>query len=80
GDRVSDEITREMMDPRFGYPIIINIAAVWMIVVNPLTKFALCSRPLNVAIEGFLGWAPSMAPATPPTPPPRARRQSVVDH
>ncbi|KAL1412488.1 hypothetical protein Q8F55_000233 [Vanrija albida] len=80
GDRVSDEITREMMDPRFGYPVLINIAAVWMIVVNPLTKFALCSRPLNVAIEGFLGWAPSLAPATPPTPPPRVRRQSVVDH
>ncbi|TXT12948.1 hypothetical protein VHUM_01349 [Vanrija humicola] len=80
GDRVSDEITREMMDPRYGYPLMINMVAVWMIVVNPLTKFALCSRPLNVAIEGFLGWAPSLAPVTPPTPPPRARRQSVVDH
>lgn len=61
GDVVSDEITREMLDPYYGYPRALNVVAVWMIVVTPLTKFGLCSRPLNVAVEGFLNLAPAPA-------------------
>lgn len=61
GDIVSDEITREMLDPYYGYPRALNMIAVWMIVVTPLTKFGLCSRPLNVAVEGFLNLAPAAA-------------------
>lgn len=61
GDVVSDEITREMLDPYYGYPRALNMVAVWMIVVTPLTKFGLCSRPLNVAVEGFLNLAPAPA-------------------
>lgn len=61
GDVVSDEITREMLSPFYGYPRALNMVAVWMIVVTPLTKFGLCSRPLNVAVEGFLNLAPAPA-------------------
>lgn len=61
GDVVSDEITRELLDPFYGYPRALNMFAVWMIVVTPLTKFGLCSRPLNVAVEGFLALAPAPA-------------------
>lgn len=75
GDTVSDEITRDLMKPKYGYPVLLNLFAVWMIVVNPLTKFGLCSRPLNVAVEGFLNLAPAPRPALPP---PRNRRLSVT--
>lgn len=74
GDTVSDEITRDLMLPLYNYPSILNLCAVWMIVVNPLTKFGLCSRPLNIAVEGFLGLAPN-----PGVHPPRDRRRSIVE-
>lgn len=74
GDTVSDQITRNLMDPQYRYPAILNLFAVWMIVFNPLTKFGLCSRPLNIAVEGFLGLAPN-----PGVHPPRDRRRSIVE-
>lgn len=75
GDTVSDEITRDLMKPKYGYPVLLNLFAVWMIVVNPLTKFGLCSRPLNVAVEGFLNLAPAPRPTVPTL---NQRRQSVT--
>lgn len=75
GDTVSDEITRDLMKPKYGYPVALNLFAVWMIVVNPLTKFGLCSRPLNVAVEGFLNLAPAPRPIVPPQ---HHRRMSVT--
>lgn len=62
GDNVSDEISKDLMNPKYGYPPTLNIIALWMIVLVPLTKYGLTSRPLNVAVEAFLGLAP--APAT----------------
>ncbi|GMK56402.1 hypothetical protein CspeluHIS016_0302420 [Cutaneotrichosporon spelunceum] len=59
GDNVSDEISKDMMDPKMGYPETINHVALWMIVLVPLTKYGLTSRPLHVACEGFLGIAPA---------------------
>ncbi|RSH87168.1 hypothetical protein EHS25_003659 [Saitozyma podzolica] len=61
GNSVSDEITRDLMQDKYGYPRWLNLFATWMIVVNPLTKFGLCSRPLNVTIESLLGISPVIA-------------------
>ncbi|ORY26805.1 transmembrane amino acid transporter protein-domain-containing protein [Naematelia encephala] len=60
GNTVSDEITRDLMLERYGYPRWLNLLALWMIVVNPVTKFGLASRPLNVTIESILSIAPSI--------------------
>jgi vesicular inhibitory amino acid transporter len=43
GDEVSDQITRDLKNPLFGYPKILNTFAVWMIVSAPVSKFGLCS-------------------------------------
>ncbi|GMK56747.1 hypothetical protein CspeluHIS016_0305870 [Cutaneotrichosporon spelunceum] len=74
GDNVSDQITRDLKNPKYGYPAILNTIAVWMIISAPVSKFGLCSRPLNIAVEGFLGLAPN-----PAVHPPRDRRRSVVE-
>lgn len=42
-----DQITRDLMNEKYGYPRWLNVFAMWMIVVNPLTKFGLCSRPVS---------------------------------
>ncbi|WWD20902.1 hypothetical protein CI109_105380 [Kwoniella shandongensis] len=55
GQTVSDEITRDLMQEKYHYPKVLNLVALWMIVINPLTKFGLASRPLNLTIEGILG-------------------------
>jgi hypothetical protein len=63
GDTVSDEvrslkcplsqltaqITQDLMLKKYNYPRALNIFATWMIVVNPLTKFGLCTRPVRIA-------------------------------
>lgn len=61
GDNVSDEISKDLMNPKYGYPKNLNVVALWMIVLVPLTKYGLTSRPLNVAVEAFLGLAPAVA-------------------
>jgi vesicular inhibitory amino acid transporter len=43
------------MQPKYGYPRWLNLFALWMIVINPVTKFGLCSRPLNLTLETVLG-------------------------
>ncbi|KAK8850737.1 hypothetical protein IAR55_004657 [Kwoniella newhampshirensis] len=55
GPTVSDEITRDLMQEKYHYPKVLNLVALWMIVINPLTKFGLASRPLNLTVEGLLG-------------------------
>ncbi|WVF67802.1 hypothetical protein IAT40_002563 [Kwoniella sp. CBS 6097] len=55
GQGVSDEITRDLMQAKYHYPRILNTIALWMIVINPLTKFGLSSRPLNITLETILG-------------------------
>ncbi|WWC64942.1 uncharacterized protein I303_107556 [Kwoniella dejecticola CBS 10117] len=58
GKGVSDEITRDLMQEKYHYPRVLNLVALWMIVINPLTKFGLSSRPFNLTIEDLLGIAP----------------------
>ncbi|KAH7345347.1 transmembrane amino acid transporter protein-domain-containing protein [Rhizoctonia solani] len=54
GRNVSDEVSVDMMKiPEYNQTL--NKIAVWMLVISPLTKFALCTRPLNVTIEIMLG-------------------------
>lgn len=36
------------MRGKYHYPRALNIMALWMIVINPLTKFRLSSRPVSV--------------------------------
>ncbi|WWC72826.1 uncharacterized protein I206_106790 [Kwoniella pini CBS 10737] len=58
GQGVSDEITRDLMQERYHYPRALNLIALWMIVINPLTKFGLSSRPLNLTLEDLIGISP----------------------
>lgn len=53
GDDVSQEITQDILRTP-GYPKVINQFAIWMVGINPVAKFALCTRPLNVTIEHLL--------------------------
>ncbi|WVQ77614.1 hypothetical protein IAR50_007302 [Cryptococcus sp. DSM 104548] len=64
GSTVSDEVTKDLMQEKYHYPRILNIVALWMIVINPLTKFGLSSRPLNITLENILGISPSLPPNT----------------
>ncbi|CAE6469193.1 unnamed protein product [Rhizoctonia solani] len=71
GRGVSDEVSVDLMKiPEYNQTL--NKIAVWMLVISPLTKFALCTRPLNVTIEIMLGIDQSHAPAhsseRPPSP------------
>ncbi|KAL7418177.1 transmembrane amino acid transporter protein-domain-containing protein [Mrakia frigida] len=54
GNTVMDEITKNLMITP-GFPPLLNKIALWMIVLSPLTKFALCTRPLNLTLETILG-------------------------
>ena len=53
GDDVSQEITQDLLRTP-GYPPFINRCMIWMIGINPVAKFALCTRPLNITIEHLL--------------------------
>ncbi|TFK40992.1 transmembrane amino acid transporter protein-domain-containing protein [Crucibulum laeve] len=54
GNAVSDEISMDLLNTK-GYNPILNQAALWMLVVSPLSKFALNTQPLNATIEILLG-------------------------
>lgn len=54
GQSVSDEITRDIAQTR-GYPRILNKVAIWLIIINPLSKFALAARPVVTTLELLLG-------------------------
>ncbi|KAL7420911.1 hypothetical protein Q5752_004865 [Cryptotrichosporon argae] len=74
GNSVSDEITRDLLLPKYGYPRGLNVFLLWMIVINPLSKFGLSSRPLNVTLETLLGLTPTIV--VPPEPVTRLARAS----
>ncbi|MCO5566231.1 hypothetical protein L7F22_019907 [Adiantum nelumboides] len=61
GRMVSDEITRDLSQT-IGYPRILNKVAIWLIIINPLSKFALAARPLVTTVELVLGVEASQAP------------------
>lgn len=61
GRLVSDEITRDLSET-VGYPRILNKIAIWLIIINPLSKFALAARPLVTTVELILGVEASQAP------------------
>ncbi|CEL57373.1 Vacuolar amino acid transporter 1 OS=Saccharomyces cerevisiae (strain ATCC 204508 / S288c) GN=AVT1 PE=1 SV=1 [Rhizoctonia solani AG-1 IB] len=80
GRDVSDEVSVDMMRiPEYNQTL--NKIAVWMLVISPLTKFALCTRPLNVTIEIMLGieqpHAPAHSPEQPPSP--SHKQQAHID-
>jgi vesicular inhibitory amino acid transporter len=47
------QITRDLMQEKYGYPRWLNLFALWMIVINPLTKFGLCSRPVSSGVSAL---------------------------
>ncbi|CAE6428329.1 unnamed protein product [Rhizoctonia solani] len=80
GRDVSDEVSVDLMKiPEYNQTL--NKIAVWMLVISPLTKFALCTRPLNVTIEIMLGIEQSHAPAHSPERPPSPshKQQANID-
>ncbi|KAG8763255.1 hypothetical protein FRC11_005032 [Ceratobasidium sp. 423] len=77
GRDVSDEVSVDLMKiPEYNQTL--NKIAVWMLVISPLTKFALCTRPLNVTIEIMLGIDQSQAPAHSPEQPPSPSHKQQV--
>lgn len=54
GREVSDEITRNLAHTK-GYPRVLNKVALCLIIINPLSKFALAARPVVTTIELLLG-------------------------
>lgn len=54
GNAVTDEITRDLARTK-GYPKIFNKIAIWLIIINPLSKFALAARPIDTTLEILLG-------------------------
>ncbi|KAJ7145708.1 transmembrane amino acid transporter protein-domain-containing protein [Mycena epipterygia] len=54
GNSVSAEISVDLLSTP-GYNAAINEAALWMLVLSPLSKFALTTQPLNTAIQILLG-------------------------
>ncbi|KAJ7202464.1 transmembrane amino acid transporter protein-domain-containing protein [Mycena haematopus] len=54
GNSVSQEISMDLLSTP-GYNATLNQAALWMLVISPLSKLALTTQPLNTAIQIFLG-------------------------
>ncbi|KAJ7030117.1 transmembrane amino acid transporter protein-domain-containing protein [Mycena alexandri] len=54
GNAVSAEISVDLLATP-GYNARLNRAALWMLVISPLSKFALTTQPLNTAIQILLG-------------------------
>lgn len=54
GTSVSDQITKDLARTP-GFPVVLNSIAIWLIVINPLSKFALATRPIQTAFEILLG-------------------------
>ncbi|KAF9229485.1 hypothetical protein BS17DRAFT_688120 [Gyrodon lividus] len=53
GSSVSDEISRDLLATP-GYNFTLNQLAMWLLVITPLSKFALSTRPLNTILETML--------------------------
>jgi len=54
GDAVSDEVSQDLMRTP-GYNTFLNRLVLWSLVLMPLTKFALSTRPVNINLEILLG-------------------------
>jgi len=54
GNDVYDEVSQNLLHVP-GYNPTLNKLALWLLVVTPLTKFALSTRPLNFALEALCG-------------------------
>ncbi|KDQ63800.1 hypothetical protein JAAARDRAFT_29847 [Jaapia argillacea MUCL 33604] len=54
GRDVQDEISKDLLNT-VGFNPLLNKVALWMLVINPLSKFALATRPLNITLEIMLG-------------------------
>ncbi|EJT97835.1 hypothetical protein DACRYDRAFT_91301 [Dacryopinax primogenitus] len=54
GNAVSDEVSKDLVNTP-GYPRWLNIVMAVGLVINPLSKYALCTRPLSTTIESLLG-------------------------
>lgn len=54
GNSVSDEISKDLLNTP-GFNPLLNQAALWMLVLNPLSKFALNTRPLMSTLEILMG-------------------------
>ncbi|KAF8912834.1 transmembrane amino acid transporter protein-domain-containing protein [Gymnopilus junonius] len=54
GNGVSDEVSIDLLKTA-GYNPFLNNLCLWMLVLNPLSKFALSMLPLNATIEILLG-------------------------
>ncbi|PWN38531.1 uncharacterized protein FA14DRAFT_160036 [Meira miltonrushii] len=77
GRMVSDEITRDLSQTD-GYPRILNKVAIWLIIINPLSKFALAARPLVTTVELVLGVEQSQVP-NPASSSPKITPSATVD-
>ncbi|KAE9410908.1 hypothetical protein BT96DRAFT_969183 [Gymnopus androsaceus JB14] len=60
GSNVSDEISMDLLKTP-GYNPVMNEAALWMLVLSPLSKFALTTQPLNAVLEVLLGLEAAVA-------------------
>ncbi|KAH0590527.1 hypothetical protein H2248_000673 [Termitomyces sp. 'cryptogamus'] len=54
GNNVSEEISIDLMKTP-DYSLVLNRFALWMLVISPLSKFALTTHPLNATIDILLG-------------------------
>ncbi|KAK0465401.1 transmembrane amino acid transporter protein-domain-containing protein [Desarmillaria tabescens] len=54
GISVSEEISMDLLSTP-GYNPALNQACLWMLVISPMSKFALATQPLNATIEILLG-------------------------
>ncbi|PPQ89588.1 hypothetical protein CVT25_012333 [Psilocybe cyanescens] len=54
GNHVSDEISMDLLATP-GYNPFLNTLCLWMLVLSPLSKFALNTQPLNTTVEILLG-------------------------
>ncbi|KAH7883747.1 transmembrane amino acid transporter protein-domain-containing protein [Phlebopus sp. FC_14] len=61
GSSVSDEISRDLLATP-GYNATLNKIALWLLVITPLSKFALSTRPLNIILEIMLGLDATLSP------------------
>ncbi|KAF7319950.1 hypothetical protein MKEN_00778800 [Mycena kentingensis (nom. inval.)] len=57
GNAVSGEISLDLLRTK-GYSQILNHVALWMLVLSPLSKFALTTQPLTTTLEILLGIDP----------------------
>ncbi|KAJ7024165.1 transmembrane amino acid transporter protein-domain-containing protein [Mycena alexandri] len=54
GNSVSAEISMDLLNTP-GYNVTLNQAALWMLVLSPLSKFGLTTQPLNTTLQVLLG-------------------------